>query len=188
MPHHSLRPFKNLYTVLDLPSPSPITLRKQPVSAEEIKRAYRTALLRCHPDKNSSGGVTELGDKGALYTVDDIVEAYKVLSCLDKRREYDRALALLVARDQADDPKRSMRGVAPAPDTLDLDDLPYDSEAGIWYRPCRCGAERGFSITEKELEGEAESGEVLVGCKGCSLWIRVLFRVVDEEEQEEEDG
>lgn len=48
-----------------------------------------------------------------------------------------------------------------------------------WTRSCRCGAEQGFRILESELEeaeGRGES-EVLVGCEGCSLWVRVGFDV-----------
>jgi len=48
-----------------------------------------------------------------------------------------------------------------------------------WTRGCRCGADRGFSILEEELEDAEERGEkeVLVGCVGCSLWVRVGFEV-----------
>ncbi|PVH95012.1 hypothetical protein DM02DRAFT_660514 [Periconia macrospinosa] len=52
-----------------------------------------------------------------------------------------------------------------------------------WTTPChRCGADPGFVVREKELE-DAEArgeGEVLVGCRGCSLWVRVEFGVVEE--------
>jgi diphthamide biosynthesis protein 4 len=49
-----------------------------------------------------------------------------------------------------------------------------------WTRPCRCGADTGFRITEEELEEASRRGEkeVLVGCEGCSLWVRVGFEVV----------
>lgn len=48
-----------------------------------------------------------------------------------------------------------------------------------WTRPCRCGAEKGFRILESELESAEARGEreVLVGCEGCSLWVRVGFDV-----------
>ncbi|KAH7073013.1 diphthamide biosynthesis protein 4 [Paraphoma chrysanthemicola] len=48
-----------------------------------------------------------------------------------------------------------------------------------WTRACRCGADKGFRILEEEL-GDAEARgekEVLVGCEGCSLWVRVGFEV-----------
>lgn len=49
----------------------------------------------------------------------------------------------------------------------------------IWTRACRCGAEQGFRIREAELEAAEGRGEreVLVGCEGCSLWVRVGFDV-----------
>ncbi|KAK7179713.1 hypothetical protein DPSP01_001342 [Paraphaeosphaeria sporulosa] len=48
-----------------------------------------------------------------------------------------------------------------------------------WTRACRCGAEKGFRIRERELEDAEGRGEkeVLVGCEGCSLWVRVGFDV-----------
>ncbi|KAL1595755.1 hypothetical protein SLS60_009444 [Paraconiothyrium brasiliense] len=48
-----------------------------------------------------------------------------------------------------------------------------------WTRECRCGAEKGFVIKERELEEAEARGEkeVLVGCEGCSLWVRVGFDV-----------
>ncbi|KAF1971215.1 hypothetical protein BU23DRAFT_556234 [Bimuria novae-zelandiae CBS 107.79] len=48
-----------------------------------------------------------------------------------------------------------------------------------WTRGCRCGAEKGFRIQERELEDAEARGEteVLVGCEGCSLWVRVGFDV-----------
>jgi diphthamide biosynthesis protein 4 len=48
-----------------------------------------------------------------------------------------------------------------------------------WTRACRCGDDKGFRILEEEL-GDAEARgekEVLVGCEGCSLWVRVGFEV-----------
>jgi hypothetical protein len=51
-----------------------------------------------------------------------------------------------------------------------------------WYRGCRCGDERGFMVTEMDLEKEAEHGEVVIGCRGCSLWMKILFAM------EEGDG
>lgn len=46
-----------------------------------------------------------------------------------------------------------------------------------WTRACRCGDEDGFRILEEELEDAEQrgEGEVLVGCGGCSLWVRVGF-------------
>lgn len=60
---------------------------------------------------------------------------------------------------------------------------PPISTTTTWTRAChRCGADPGFSIEEEALEAAEErgEGEVLVGCGGCSLWVRVEFGVVEE--------
>jgi diphthamide biosynthesis protein 4 len=62
-------------------------------------------------------------------------------------------------------------------DTVDLDDLIFDEGKELWTRGCRCGDDAGFVVTEAELELNAEDGELIIGCRGCSLWLRVLFGV-----------
>jgi|694.fasta_scaffold01204_9 molecular chaperone DnaJ len=52
-------------------------------SAEEIKKAYRQAALKFHPDRNP-------GDKQAEQRFKDAAEAYGVLSDEQKRRQYDQ--------------------------------------------------------------------------------------------------
>lgn len=52
-------------------------------SADEIKKAYRKAALKYHPDKNP-------GDKAAEQMFRDSAEAYEVLSDAQKRAAYDR--------------------------------------------------------------------------------------------------
>ncbi|KAL6163957.1 hypothetical protein ACJQWK_09635 [Exserohilum turcicum] len=59
-----------------------------------------------------------------------------------------------------------------------------------WTRECRCGTHAGFSILEQQLEDALQRGrnEVLVGCQGCSLWVRVGFEVEEDVEEDEEEG
>jgi curved DNA-binding protein CbpA len=52
----------------------------------QIKKAYRTEALKCHPDKNRSN-VKEAEDKFKLLT-----EAYSVLSDPVKRQKYDYSI------------------------------------------------------------------------------------------------
>ncbi len=51
--------------------------------ADEIKKAYRQAALKFHPDKNP-------GDKAAEEKFKEAAEAYDVLSNPDKRARYDQ--------------------------------------------------------------------------------------------------
>ncbi len=52
------------------------------VSAEEIKRAYHRLAFECHPDRNRKS-------QEAHKKMEEINEAYAVLSDAIKRREYD---------------------------------------------------------------------------------------------------
>ncbi|MBP3672571.1 MAG: molecular chaperone DnaJ [Oscillospiraceae bacterium] len=52
-------------------------------SADEIKRAYRKAAMKYHPDRNP-------GDKEAEEKFKEVGEAYEVLSDEDKRARYDQ--------------------------------------------------------------------------------------------------
>jgi diphthamide biosynthesis protein 4 len=82
---------------------------------------------------------------------------------------------------------------------FDLDDMEVETtrqqghgietaETTVWYRGCRCGDEKGFLVREEDLEREAERGEVMVGCRGCSLWAKVMFAVDESEAEVEANG
>lgn len=183
---------QNHYHILNLAAPSPTA---RPKSAE-LRHAYRTALLRAHPDKKGTGtnaGEGEGRGEGAVaYTVDDVREAYRVLDDEQRRSEYDTWLARNPHMLQS-----AGRGAAAAEegrsgqtlsadfilglDVLDLSDFAEreGGDEGEWTRACRCGDQAGFRIAEADLVGAERRGdsEVLVGCGGCSLWVRVGFEV-----------
>lgn len=139
------------------------------VSTQHLKAAYRRALLQHHPDKNSE-------DK-FRYTIDRIFEAYATLSIPKLRSEYDRALKLRAQPLKAiADDQTFHSGL----EVFDLDDLSYDEIEEVWFKGCRCGDERGFQIREVDLEETSDMGELHVGCKGCSIWLKVLFAIVGE--------
>lgn len=65
---------RDYYEVLEVPKNA---------NADEIKKAYRQAAIKYHPDKNP-------GDKSAEDKFKEAAEAYDVLSNPDKRARYDR--------------------------------------------------------------------------------------------------
>ena len=178
---------RTFYDILSLPYRP-----RNPVSLDDIKHAYRQTLLAHHPDK--SGGplpsIPQADGASSRATrpkpsIDEITLAYKTLISATLRAEYDKSL--LVARSKNVLPD-GLRGQAfqTGLETVDLDDFTYDKEKNEWARECRCGQMQGYRITERELEAAEKDGEVAVGCYGCSLWLNVVFGVV--EGQEEGDG
>ena len=134
------------------------------LSFNEVKLAYKRALLLHHPDK--VGGIpTE-----QTISVDDIALAFKIISDPVLRKTYDACLKTTRTSDHS-------KVVHTGLETVDLDDLLYDENDGFWHRSCRCGNEGGYLVTEAELEQHADDGELITGCRGCSLWLRVLFSV-----------
>jgi diphthamide biosynthesis protein 4 len=162
-------------------------------SKQQIKLAYHKALLKHHPDKagavaretglgsTSTANTLVSGDSRGPYTIDQITTAYKTISDPVLRAEYDRSLRL----DRLKVAEREKTGDVfhTGLEIVDLEDLACDEghDGDVWYRGCRCGDERGFSVTEEDLEREAEHGEIVIGCRGCSLWLKILFAVKGDE-------
>lgn len=146
------------------------------LSKQELKQAYHRALLLHHPDKSNGAQklipTAQTDGKGNIYTIDEITIAYKTLSDLTLRAEYDKQLRLLPQQKQTAVTERAFHTGL---ETVDLDDMEYDDATVMWFRSCRCGDMKGFQITETDLEKASDDGEILTGCKGCSLWLRVLF-------------
>ena len=57
---------------------------KASATQEEVKRAYRKAVFRYHPDRNP-------GDNEAADKFKEVLDAYEVLSDLSRRAKYDQA-------------------------------------------------------------------------------------------------
>ena len=175
------------------------------LSKQQIKIAYHKALLQHHPDKAGAvareirlGGSTNSTSASTpnpffarsdgnssrqLYTIDQITTAYKTLSDPVLRSEYDRSLRL----DRVKVAEREKTGDVfhTGLEIVDLEDLDCEEAEGgdgdCWYRGCRCGDERGFLVNEEDLERETEHGEIIIGCRGCSLWLKILFAVEADE-------
>lgn len=65
---------KNYYTILEI---------EETATQEEIKEAFRRLAKKCHPDNIYTGNEEKFKE---------VLEAYNVLSDLEKRKNYDRKL------------------------------------------------------------------------------------------------
>lgn len=170
-----------------------------------LKQAYHRALLRHHPDKapkqpssshkplsltpSSSSSNTTNNTSQPTYTIDQITTAYTILSSPKSRSEYNIYIRNNLTNNNttSSTPTTFQTGI----ETLDLDDLASEESTATgettWFKPCRCGNERGFAFGEADLEEAGDLGELIVGCQDCSLWLRVCFAVVEEEEEEGEE-
>lgn len=149
-------PTPDYYRLLLLPPPPHPT----PLTASVIKKAYHRALLLHHPDKS------RVTTKAGTVTVDVLTLAYETLRDPRKRAEYEQSRGAGAVGDGS------------VVQVTDLEEM-VEGE-GRWTMGCRCGEEEGFEVCEDELEEAEAEGEVLVGCRGCSLWRRVQFGVVEE--------
>ena len=187
------------YTVLSLPhTPSP--------SGKAIRNAYRRALLLHHPDKSKSCTTTTSSPK-FVPSIDHITTAYKTLVDPLRREDYDRRTLLTSSSAHRSTTSTAASATAeqryPGLETVDLNEMNFVSatddpsneegggggggEGGIYWRGCRCGRTMAFEIPEKELEAYAEDGEIVTGCQGCSLWLRVLFASIEADGQDDKD-
>ncbi|RHZ57694.1 diphthamide biosynthesis protein 4 [Aspergillus thermomutatus] len=196
----SQTPRHDYYEILNLP----LTSTPTALSKQQLKVAYHKALLKHHPDKATSIAAAPApasthdtkipqrpspdrnADASPTFTIDEITAAYRTLSDPALRAEYDRVLRLERATT-AKGEKSAVTAFHTGLEVVDLEDLVCEETGDgegllCWYRGCRCGDERGFMVTELDLEKEAEHGEVVIGCRGCSLWMKILFAM------EEGDG
>lgn len=174
MPSHSSTSTLNYYEILQLPR----VRTAQKFAKEDVKAAYHRALLLHHPDKADKNLTTRpiaaYSAAESSCSVDKIIAAYETLADPRKRTAYDESL------DFKEDSVKD-KGTHPGVETLDLEDLVSDEDANTWNHTCRCGNEEGYVLTEAELEKESQRGEIYVGCRGCSLFIRVVFGVAEED-------
>jgi diphthamide biosynthesis protein 4 len=196
---------KDYYHVLNLQAPGWSASPSSPSTAD-LRRAYKLALLAAHPDKNSAQqkGTYTVDDVREAYTV--LVDG-KSKSEYDNWLLHNRdtlqrqgdtgvqapapssdfilGLELLDLSDfdvldpEFDFTSPSSAEIVEAARTGEVAGEEIGDKQMEWTRGCRCGDEKGFRILEEEL-GDAErrgEKEVLVGCEGCSLWVRVGFEV-----------
>lgn len=173
---------ESLYAILGLPEPT----AHRSASSAQIRVAFRRALLKYHPDKAARLLREPLGKEpssqakpSSKFSVDTICLARDILTDPARRREYDNTLLLKNAQT---DINGTVTGLHPTElETLDLDDMKYDETSASWAKTCRCGNIKAYEVSEEDLEIASCDGgrEVLVGCGGCSLFVRVVFEAID---------
>lgn len=188
-------------TLFEVLSISPRSLDGQdPASQAKIARqAYRRALLKHHPDRqaqNTDENAAATSDSSSAsnksssqhFTVDQITEAYTVLSDAKKRREYTRTLRsqtkTTVSSGAYANTKRRRKSRASGTDILVLDDdMSWDGKRKLYYHACDgCGKARGFSLKEDEIDDDSEEDlELTLQCVGCEESLKVLVPALDDE-------
>lgn len=172
------------------------------IPPHELRQAYKRALLHHHPDKQKKKKPQESTSSPTTYpppaaTIDEITEAYRVLGNASERAKYDVELRKwkmmnnhLHHHHHGADAVITTRHTGM--EIVDLEELDFEvletenekdatATGNIWKRACRCGSIPAFVVTEAELEKSADEGELVTGCKGCSLWLKVMFTVDDDD-------
>ncbi|ORX48568.1 DnaJ-domain-containing protein [Hesseltinella vesiculosa] len=127
-------------------------------STDLIKQRFQQLIMMHHPDKQQ--------DKDTDDRAQQILRAWEVLRNADKRRAYDLELQL-----------KEQKAHVVINEEVDLDDMEYDEDLASFSLVCRCSGV--YVISEKDME----LGMDTVGCDNCSLRIRVLYDIVDEDDQ-----
>ena len=124
-----------------------------------MKSAYHRALLRHHPDKQSTH---QTQPRATHKDIGLLKRAYETLVAPDLRARYDA--------------RRVHKGSSPRPaQVISLEDFTELDEEG-WTHGCRCSGT--YTITEQDME----RGQHLVGCSSCSEVIWVGYELADEDE------
>ncbi|KAH8556484.1 DNAJ heat shock N-terminal domain-containing protein [Umbelopsis sp. PMI_123] len=125
-----------------------------------IKQRFQKLILQHHPDKQAA-----TADSDDAY-IHQLLEAWEVLKDPELRKSYDARLKA-----------QQLKQGAVINGDVDLDEMDYDEETGTFSLPCRCSG--SYTIREQDME----NGVDVASCDNCSLIIRVLYDVVEDDEQ-----
>jgi len=149
----------------------------------EIKESYRRLVLKCHPDKQQQQG----GAASERFV--RIQEAWEVLSDARLRATYDaqRHSSFYPPSSPPQDnshcchhhsflsyplphPADGQVAELPVDTEVDLDEVPFDENVGVYTYTCRCG--HHIHISEDALESNVDT----FSCLGCSLVHKILYQ------------
>ncbi|POS86041.1 hypothetical protein EPUL_003653 [Erysiphe pulchra] len=152
------------------------THQKSPsISSKILRAAYRQTLLQNHPDKITS---SSLRQDYQVYSIDQITQAFSTLLDPTTKAKYDQELKMqqILSKESG-----KVADLPAGTEIVDLDELESDEYNRTWYKSCRCGNDQGFLVLEKDLEAAVNDQEIFVECRGCSLMLKVLFSISEEE-------
>ncbi|KAK6118894.1 hypothetical protein DH2020_047347 [Rehmannia glutinosa] len=154
---------------------------KEDASHEEIRKAYRSAILNYHPDKLQMPSETSkpINESGNRFL--EVQRAWEILADPKSRALYDNEL-------------RTFRQDALHAEDVSLEDLTIEDDGSFFELSyhCRCGdffsvdsselAEMGYpffrngsQISFENHGSESGPGSFILPCGSCSLKIRLLI-------------
>jgi len=138
-------------------------------TTSEVKMAYHRALLRFHPDKNTSP-ILEHPLRAGSIPISLIKEAYTTLSEPTLRKQYDT----FAGQHHTIDGSRPAEVISLAEFVESTDIIDED---GLYQYPCRCGGL--FTISDSDME----KGHHLIGCNNCSevVWAGYRLQSTDDD-------
>ncbi|KXJ11036.1 DPH4 homolog [Exaiptasia diaphana] len=136
---------------------------------EEVKKAYQQHVLKVHPDK-ADKKLSASEKEANLHHYHMINKAWKILGDEEKRKQYDKGLR-----------EETLLQEWPVNAEVDLDDMEQNEETCSFTWKCRCSGQ--YVITEQDLE----KGQNIVCCSICTLCIKVLYAIVSDNEDDEQD-
>ena len=141
-------------------------------STAELRRAYKRAALRLHPDRAHmprSDGDELASGASVSATFRELQASWALVGTEEERAAYDH--------EHAERVEARKRRVAFNIE-IDLDDMDFiEAESGgvgLFSHACRCGST--FDVTESELD----KGVDLLQCEGCSQIARVMYELNPE--------
>lgn len=179
-PSNTMGHKKTHYEILNVtPSTSP----------GDMKKVYKELLLSTHPDKTEQNlqNARDYMEKNDI-SIDEITKAYKVLSDIKLRKQYDEHLL-------QDGKKNGVYKFGEGVDEVSLDTFEFLEDKEEYCKKCpRCQTDESFKLTDDLLEEYAVECEgrqdgmfqVLTQCTACSLWLKVNFYAADDYEQDED--
>ena len=126
------------YSILNVPKTA---------SFDEIKKAYRSLLLKAHPDKKT----------GTQNEFMSISKAWEILSCPDKRKLYDSRTMF-----------NELQTIAISEKVFIGD---FERDDGYYYYRCRC--QDDYAIAQEDVDFLIK----FINCSGCSSSIEILYQI-----------